>query len=503
MRKLILFIVLLLSAHVANADTYPASVSVGVFPSTCGSDFSSGIECYRRFKCVEAGYNPDTIASTIPLYTSYCPRPAYDLTQDSGYYHVTWNWGATSNLAYRSENFLKTYSCPHGGTLSGISCINVSPCTAPAVRDSTGECKLPVLNCSSTEYDLSGVCTPIPDCNSGILTGGNFFDKIDKVCKSGDLTICISEINTKYCPPIQDCKPDGYICSNDTAVVDAANATRESEIALSKAKADAKKSEIVTIKLQSEAAAASKLAASEAAKASKDSAKLASDAALASGVPEAIASAIENYNKFAQDYIDSLSRSVNSDQALAKIKAIDDQASVPVAAIPTSNPGNADALNKSIDPLLNDAITALSDAVSGDGNGDGPGSGVPTSTSPSVDTSKLGKDSTLKEISDKLTGGAPGVFTDGPESFYDSAYPDGISGVWDNHKAALSQTSFVSAITGLVPSIGSAGVCPSWSIPVWGGGTAELQPPCMIWPLLRVIFLITSLFTARSLIFGG
>lgn len=286
-------------------------------------------------------------------------------------------------------------------------------------------------------------------------------------------------------------------------MIDAALATRAAEIALSKAKADAKKSEIVTIRLQSEAAAASKLAAAQAAKASKDAAKIASDAALASGVPSAIASAIENYNKFAQDYIDSLSRSVNSEQARAKIKAIDDQAAVPVAGIPTANPGNADALDKSLDPLVEDADKALGDAVSGDGNGDGPGSGVQTSSSPSVDTSKLGKDSTLQEISGKLNGGASGVFGDGPESFYESAYPDGISGVWDGHKAALMQTGFASAISGLTPSIGSAGSCPSWSMPTWGGGSSELQPPCMIWPLLRIIFIITALFTARSLIFGG
>jgi len=431
----------------------------------------------------------------------------YSISSNNAYVYQSSSEPSSCNLLYYGNPTTSTinryYTCPYGGDDSGSNCINVPPCTAPATRDSTGECKLPRV-CSSTEYNLNDVCTPIPDCNSGSETGGNFFNKTTKSCQSvPSPTICISDKNTKYCPPIDDCKPSSYICSDDPTIVGEAAATRAAEIASAKSKADAAKSEIVTIKLQSEAAASEKLAAAQAAKAAKDAAKTASDAALSTGVPATIKSAIESYNKFAQDYIDSLARSANSEAAKEKVKDIDIETDAYVAEIPVSNPGNSDALKTKVEDGLNRSIKVLVDVVSGDGNGNGPGSGIGTSTSPSVDTSKLGKDSTLHEISDKLSGGTPGSFAAGPDSFYTSEYPGGIGQVWADHKAALMQTSFVSAVSGLTPQIGGAGTCPSWSFPTLSGGSMELQPPCEIWPLLRLIFIITALFTARSLVFGG
>lgn len=91
---------------------------------------------------------------------------------------------------------------------------------------------------------------------------------------------------------------------------------------------------------------------------------------------------------------------------------------------------------------------------------------------------------------------------------YEKKYPDGLLGVWDAKKAEFEQTSFFRLIDQLTPKIGQAGSCPSWSIDLsWtpGGsmGVHQLQPPCMIWPILKALVIISALFLARALIFGG
>lgn len=91
---------------------------------------------------------------------------------------------------------------------------------------------------------------------------------------------------------------------------------------------------------------------------------------------------------------------------------------------------------------------------------------------------------------------------------YEKQYPEGMSGVWNTKKGEFAQTSFFALIEQLTPKVGQAGSCPSWSIDLsWtpGGsmGVHQLQPPCMIWPILKLIVIISALFLARALIFGG
>lgn len=91
---------------------------------------------------------------------------------------------------------------------------------------------------------------------------------------------------------------------------------------------------------------------------------------------------------------------------------------------------------------------------------------------------------------------------------YDQKYPEGLTGVWNGKKAEFSQTGFFTMIDQLTPKVGQAGSCPSWTIDLsWTPGASmgvhQLQPPCMIWPILKTIVIITALFLARALIFGG
>jgi hypothetical protein len=87
--------------------------------------------------------------------------------------------------------------------------------------------------------------------------------------------------------------------------------------------------------------------------------------------------------------------------------------------------------------------------------------------------------------------------------FYTQKYPDGFVGVWNERKSALQSSPFVGLIGALTPSW-SGGTCPTWSIPsLMGIQIGELKPPCEIWTAIRIVLLVSALFLARSLIFGG
>lgn len=93
-------------------------------------------------------------------------------------------------------------------------------------------------------------------------------------------------------------------------------------------------------------------------------------------------------------------------------------------------------------------------------------------------------------------------------TLYERKYPDGIVGVWETRKAELQETGFSAALDALLPDIPDGSGCPQFSLP--GGDIAgfafpggNLGPPCWVWPWVKVVIVITSLFLARSLVFGG
>lgn len=97
----------------------------------------------------------------------------------------------------------------------------------------------------------------------------------------------------------------------------------------------------------------------------------------------------------------------------------------------------------------------------------------------------------------------------GIPELYKQKYPDGLTGVFSDFKSRINTTSFVQLIGALTPNISGAGTCPSWTIDLtWtpGGsmGTHTIgQDFCWIWPILKIIVIVTTLFTVRRLIFGG
>ena len=90
---------------------------------------------------------------------------------------------------------------------------------------------------------------------------------------------------------------------------------------------------------------------------------------------------------------------------------------------------------------------------------------------------------------------------------YTPKYPDGMVGVWRDRKAELTSSSLVQLKDRLLPSIGGGGACPAWMLPVNTGwvdfGTYNVAPPCWIWDFGRVIIILSAMFLARALIFGG
>lgn len=97
----------------------------------------------------------------------------------------------------------------------------------------------------------------------------------------------------------------------------------------------------------------------------------------------------------------------------------------------------------------------------------------------------------------------------GIPELYKQKYPDGISGVWSSFKTKFNQTPFVNLIHQLTPNIPSGGSCPFWTIDLsWtpGGSMGVYRigyDYCFIWPILKIIIIITALFAARRLVFGG
>jgi hypothetical protein len=88
--------------------------------------------------------------------------------------------------------------------------------------------------------------------------------------------------------------------------------------------------------------------------------------------------------------------------------------------------------------------------------------------------------------------------------FYTQKYPNGFGGVWIQKSAAMQSNAFTGLIATLTPSLASSGVCPSWTIGNLLGLTfGEIKPPCFIWDVIKVIFIVTALFMARRIIFGG
>jgi hypothetical protein len=105
---------------------------------------------------------------------------------------------------------------------------------------------------------------------------------------------------------------------------------------------------------------------------------------------------------------------------------------------------------------------------------------------------------------------ADGTFNDTPfpdvGPFYKQQFPGGFKDVWAKNKAAFDSSPFVSFLHSFVPSF--SGSCPTWSLSFdimayAHFGSRQFGSLCYIFDIVKVIMLVTAMFTCRSIIFGG
>lgn len=140
MRKIIIFLILLFSGSVF-ADTYPASAIYSMQPFGEGSEItgSSYSAVCATAETMAISHYPQFPGLYTDLVTPLCKL-----------------YFASGSL-FNQETIYESYSCPAGGSLSGTSCINAPPCTAPQVRNViTGMCEA-----NSVLPDCEGVQTPL------------------------------------------------------------------------------------------------------------------------------------------------------------------------------------------------------------------------------------------------------------------------------------------------------------------------------------------------------
>lgn len=92
------------------------------------------------------------------------------------------------------------------------------------------------------------------------------------------------------------------------------------------------------------------------------------------------------------------------------------------------------------------------------------------------------------------------------EPFYQQKYPEGLEGVWQDAQSKFDNSEFMSFLHSFVPQF--SGSCPSWSmsfnIASWASyGNVPFVNLCYVFDFIKVIILVTALFTARAITFGG
>jgi len=153
--------------------------------------------------------------------------------------------------------------------------------------------------------------------------------------------------------------------------------------------------------------------------------------------------------------------------------------------------------------------TTTSSSGSGSGSG-GSGSGSGTiSTSTTVTTVNPDGSTNTTTSEEGTTGSLQGGGFDnsGAKSFWESEYPNGLSGVWSEHQASINNAPVSQWLNSW--SFGSSGSCPSFNFNFDLGfvsfGSQSISPDlfCYVFPIVRLILIISSLLLARRLVFGG
>lgn len=373
-----------------------------------------------------------SLSGTVPIYGdcsggSYTPVDVCDrLNTNPGHYPYFYSISADGSVYFQCND--NTSFGYHGG---GNCHAHVSLCSAPNTwSDDYSTCNTPsasvtcpngstaptlaqcAANCGAGQYNLNGTCTPIPDCNAPDRQG-NYFSYSAKGCVGDPATAyeCVENIAVEnshvYCPPISDCKPRGYICTDDPAAVSTAQNEKAANLqaALDRAKADVERADKAV--RDSQAPVATREMEKAQATTNVATSKAALDAAVAN--PDATAA---QKSAAAQAYADAINASIaasnrndntqiSASQVLNDAQiAADHKNAIPTD--PTSGHGDADATGAK--DAADDAEDHLRDTIAGGGLGSGSGQGSASgSGSGSGITSEGVAEGVKKGIKDALT----------------------------------------------------------------------------------------------------
>ncbi|UCO99573.1 hypothetical protein LF844_07120 [Metapseudomonas lalkuanensis] len=92
------------------------------------------------------------------------------------------------------------------------------------------------------------------------------------------------------------------------------------------------------------------------------------------------------------------------------------------------------------------------------------------------------------------------------DPFYEQKYPDGLEGVWNQRKQDFDNSAFLAFLRSFIPSF--SGTCPSWAmsfdLQAMGNFSSHgFNVGCYVFDFIGVVILVTALFTARMVTFGG
>lgn len=98
---------------------------------------------------------------------------------------------------------------------------------------------------------------------------------------------------------------------------------------------------------------------------------------------------------------------------------------------------------------------------------------------------------------------ASGLPANGTGSWYTKRYPSGISGVLTTNFNTMKTTPLFSLINNIVPTINATASTGCFTISVWHMGNQQLCIPTIALQMIGICMLLTALFAARAIIFGG
>jgi hypothetical protein len=92
------------------------------------------------------------------------------------------------------------------------------------------------------------------------------------------------------------------------------------------------------------------------------------------------------------------------------------------------------------------------------------------------------------------------------EPFYQQKYPDGLAGVWHSVSSNIENSAFLAFLSSFVPNF--SGSCPTFSlqfnIASWANyGTISFWNMCWIFEFIKTVLIVSAVFLARALTFGG